>query len=367
MKWGVPQPLRRVVDVCVELFQWWRGEMRDIGQALLRQLPSRKSPELLLRIGAASATLERRAEGAWQVIGTIPAREDGSWPAELPGLATEQRGARTALVFENGEFYFDDIELPLATERHLAPVVRLQLERRLPVPLEQLLTDYQIIARDKRTETLRVRAAVAHRELVEAWRERAAGWGLSPVSAGAAGAGGGLEFNLLKRRRDPLRWTPSPLDLRLMRIAAVGVCACLAVVGAQWIRERSVVNRATAELHARAQKLTAQRTALTTRAAPLLALRQMVAAPSSPELLAQLSAAVPGSAWFNHIDLATPAEGVGAVKLMGTVGSQEEVVATLRTVPGIHDLRTSSAFSGEILGRDRVEFSAEYQPRKGTL
>jgi hypothetical protein len=313
-----------------------------------------------------SATLERRTEGAWQVIGTIPARVDGSWTAELPGLATEQHGTRTALVFENAEFYFDEIELPLAAERHLASVVRLQLERRLPVPLEQLLTDHQVIARDKRGETLRVRTAVAHRERVEQWRDRATSWGLTPVCAGAASAGDGLEFNLLKRRRDPLRWTPSPLDVRLMRIAVVGVFACLAVVGAQWIRERSVVNRETAELHARAQELAAQRTALTTRAAPLLALREMVAAPSSPELLAQLSAAVPGSAWFSHVDLATPAEGVGAVKLMGTVGSQDEVVAKLRALPGIRNLRSSSAFGGEILGRDRVEFSAEYQPRSGT-
>lgn len=367
MKWGLPQPLRRVANACVELVKWWRGEMRETGQALLRQLPNRRSPELLLRIGAASVTLERRAEGAWQVIGTIPACEDGSWAAELPGLSLEQREARTALVFENAEFYFDEIELPLATERHLASAVRLQLERRLPLPLDQLLTDHQVIARDKRGDTLRVRIAVAHRERVEEWRKRAASWRLSPVSASAANADGGIAFNLLKRRRDPLRWTPTPLDLRLMRIAAVGACACLALVGAQWIRERSVVNGRTAELHARAQELTTQRAELSTRAAPLLALRELVALPSSPELLAKLSTAVPTSAWFSHIDLATPVEGPGSVKLIGTVESQEEIISTLRNVAGIRNLRTSSAFSGEILGRDRVEFSAEYRPQGGVL
>jgi len=353
--------LRTQARAAAELFAWWRAELRDICQWLLGQLPSRKSPELMLRVAARGASLEQREAQSWKVIGTVPAREDGSWPDELPGLPPELQGARTAIVLAETELYFDEIELPLATERHLTAVLRLQLERRLPVPLEQLLIDHQILSRDKRREALRVRAAVAHREPVEKLRDNALRWGLVPVSAGVDGADGVLQFNLLRRRRDPIRWSPTPLDRRLLRAATVGAAMLCAVVGVQWARERASVNTQTAGLHAQAQKLAAQRVALVATAAPLLSLRAVAATPAAHELLAKLSVAVPNSAWFAHVDIATPAGAPGTIKLIGTVASEEEIAAALRAVPGLRNLRTTSAFSGELLGRERVEITAEFQ------
>jgi Tfp pilus assembly protein PilN len=146
-----------------------------------------------------------------------------------------------------------------------------------------------------------------------------------------------------------------------MRVAAAGVAVLCGVIGVQWVRERAAVNGDTAELHAQAQKLSAQRVALTTQAAPLQALRAVAVFPDAPQLLAKLSAAVPNSAWFTHIDLATPVNAPGTLKLTGTVASEEEIAAALRAIPGVRNLRTSSAFSGEILGRERVEITAEFQ------
>src|SRR4051812_35438686 len=112
----------------VELFRWWRTEMRGIGQALLRQLPSRRSPQLLLRVGAQSASLEQFTGKAWNVIGAIPRRDDGTWSSELPGLSPELKHARTAITLPPDELYFEDFELPAAAARHLGGVLRLQLE-----------------------------------------------------------------------------------------------------------------------------------------------------------------------------------------------------------------------------------------------
>ena len=362
MKRGASELLRAQLRAAAELYAWWRAELRDVAQLLLRQLPSRKSPVLLLRVGANGASLEQRAAQEWKVIGTLPKRDDGTWPTELPGLPPELQGARTALALPDSELYFDELELPLAAERHLASVLRLQLERRLPVSLDQLLVDHQIIVRDKRRETLRVRTVVAHRETVESLREGAVRWGLTPVSAGVVGADGVVQFNLLRRRRrGPIRWSPTALDRRLLRAAAAGIALLCTVVGVQWMRERATVSDQTAELHAQAQKLMTQRVALTTQVAPLRTLRAIAVTPAAPELLAKLSAAVPNTAWFTHIDLATPADAAGSIKLTGTVASEEEIVTTLRAVPGLRNLRTTSAFSGEILGKNRVEITAEYQ------
>jgi len=362
MKRGVRELLRDQVRAAVELFVWWRAELRDVGQFLLRQLPSRKSPELLLRVLADSATVDQRDGQGWKVIGTVPARDDGSWPAELPGLPPEVRDSRTAIALPESELYFDEIELPLAAERHLASVLRLQLERRLPVPLDVLLIDHQVIARDKRRETLRVRTAVAHRERVESLRESVIRWGLAPVSAGVAGADGIVQFNLLRRRRDPIRWVPTSLDHRLLRYAGAGAAVLIALIGIQWARERATVNRETAELHAQAQKLAAQRAALATQAAPLIAVRAVAAYPAAPELLAKLSIAVPNSAWFSHIDLATPIDAPGVIKLTGSAASTDEIIAALRAMPGVGNVQASSIFNGEILGRAGVEITAEFQP-----
>jgi hypothetical protein len=345
----------------IELFQWWRAEMRDLGRAALRLLPSRRSPQLRLSVGGQSASLEQFSNRQWNVIGTIPRRDDGAWADELPGLGPDMKQARTAVALPAADFYFEDFELPAAVSRHLGAALRLQLERRLPVSLEQLLVDHEVVARDKQRDTLSVRCAVAHRAVVEAWRDRVAGWGLTAVSVGP----GESTLNLLKRRRDPVRWSPSPLDRKLLRVAALGAALCLVLVGVQWFRERSTVNAETLGLHAQATRLEAQRVALTTRAAPLMALRSIAAAPAAPQLLAQLSTAVPTSAWFTHVELAVPADGVGSVKLIGAIPSQEDVVAALRATPGIRNVRTSAAFSGNFLGRDRVEITADYRAAAG--
>ena len=362
MKRGVLSLLRGHAEALRELFEWWRGEMRDLGQALLRQLPSRKSPEVLLRVDATTISVEQREGAGSKVVGTVPVGADGAWPIELPGLPAALRGARTAIALPESELFSCEFELPLAAERHLSAVLGLQLERSLPLPLDQVLTDRQIITRDRQRETLRVRVVVAHRDRVEALRERVLGWGLVPVSAGVIAADGTPQFNLLKRRRDPIRWSPTPLDVRLLKIAGVAASVLVVLIGVQWTRERLTVNSASADLHAQADKIAAARAGVVESARPLLALQSIAASTPAPELLAKLSAAVPASAWFTHVDLTTPVNAPGTIKLTGNVTSQEEVVTALRATPGVRNLKTSSAFNGEILGREHVEFIGEFVP-----
>lgn len=369
MNRGVLSLLRDQARAARELFDWWRGELREIGQVLLRQLPSRKSPQVLLRVGDQTISLEQRVGSQCTVVGTVPRNSDGTWPADLPGLPAELAGARAAIGLPDAELFSSEFAFPQAAERHLSAVLGLQLERSLPMPLDQVLIDRQIIARDRQRETLRVRAVIAHRDHVETLRERVLGWGLIPVSAGLIAADGIPEFNLLRRRRDPIRWSPTPLDRRLLKIAAMGAALFAVLVGIQWTRERITVRSEIADLHVQAGKVASERSAVIARAQPLLALQSIGASPAAPELLAKLSAAVPASAWFSHVDLVTPVDAPGSIKLIGSVVSQEEVVNALRATPGIQNLKTTAAFNGEILGRERVEFSGEFvhMTKKGAL
>src|SRR4051794_19582633 len=116
MNRGATELLRAQLTAAGEIYGWWRAELKELTQFLLRQLPSRKSPELLLRVGGEGASLEQFEAPAWKVVGTLP-KPDGVWPAELPGLPPEFVGARTALALPEADLYFDEIELPLAAER----------------------------------------------------------------------------------------------------------------------------------------------------------------------------------------------------------------------------------------------------------
>jgi hypothetical protein len=311
-----------------------------------------------VRVGAASISVECRDANEWKVVGTVPVAADGSWPAELPGLPPELAGARAAIVLPESELFYCEFELPSAAERQLSSVLQLQLERAMPLPLEQILYDRQIVARDR--ERFTVRAAIAHRERVEQLRDAVARWDLVPVCAGAVTEQGTVLFNFLKRRRDPLRWRPSRQDVWLMRAATAGVGVLALVLAIQWIHERYVVTAESTQLHAQATRLSAERAALIEAAKPLLALQTIAATRDAPALLATLSTTMPLDAWFTHIEIEAHADAPGRLQLMGPVTSREAALTALRAVAGVRNPRASSVFNGEIGGRETVEFNADF-------
>jgi len=355
---ALPAPLRRAFAVVLELALWWWGEMREIGGQLMRLLPSRKSPQVFVRVADAAMSVECREANQWKVVGTVPRLADGSWPAEIPGLPKEWMGARAVLMVPESELFYCEFELPTAAERQLGAVLQLQLERTLPLPLAQVLYDRQVVRRDR--ERLTVRVAVAHRERIEQLRDAVARWPIALVGAGVVNEQGAPLFNFFRKRRDPLRWRPTGQDMLLMRTAAAGVGVMALVVGGLWLRERYVVNDGSAELHAQAAKLEAERETLVTTAKPLQAMQAIAGTRDAPAVLAALSSSMPQGAWFTHIDIVAHVESPGVLKLTGPVTSREEALTALRAIPGVRNLKAISAFNGEIVGPETVEFTADF-------
>lgn len=360
---GGAAKLREATQIAVELFAWWRAELRDLAQWALRQLPSRSTPEVLLRVSGERISVERRAAQSWTPV--LAFTHDAA-VGDLPELPPTLKGARAAIALDDSEFYFDDLQFPVGVVRHLASAVKLQLERLMPVPLTGLLTDHVVAATDRKQGRLRVRVVVAHRQRIEQLRDLAEKLGLTPVSAGAISADHALQFNLLRRRRDPVSWSLTPLDARLAKLAGAAAILLVAVIGSQWALERVQVNDGIGELHAQADKLRATRDRLTMQAEPLIDLTAVSNASSAPGLLATLSSAVPAPTWFSHVELITPAEGAATLQLTGEVTSRDDLVKALSAVPGMRGIEIGSAFSGEILGKDRVELTAQYLRPVGT-
>ena len=345
--------LRGAARNAVELFDWWCAELRDLAQWTLRLLPSRRSPEVLLRVSGDHVSVERREGEGWKPVLAFS-------PTEAPPiLPSDLKGARAAIGLAADEFYFDDFELPLAAARNLVAVLALQLERRLPLPLSAVLSAHEVDSVDKKRGVMKVCVAVAHRDRIEQLRDLAVKLGLNPIAAGPLAAGDSLHFDLLRRRRDPVRWNATSLDVRLLKTAGAAAVLLAAVVGAQWIVERIQVRDEVQELRLQAERLRARRNALTAEAGPLRTLQTLSDASAAPELLALLSSAIPAPSWFSHVSLSMAASGIATLELTGEVISTEQVVQALQAVPGIRDVKTNSAFSGEIL-KERVELTAQY-------
>jgi hypothetical protein len=353
MSQGSAATWRRAARKAVELFKWWCAELRDIGQWVLRVLPSRRSPEILLRVSGNQVSMEQREGESWKPVLTF------ALTAVPPELSQDLKGARTAIGLGAEEFYIDDFELPMAAARNLVAVVDLQLERRLPLPLSTVHSAHEVDSVDKKRGVMSVRVAVAHRDRIEQLRDLAVKLGLNPIAAGLLVDGASLRFNLLRRRRDPVRWSVTTLDVRLLKTAGAAAVLLAVVAGAQWIVERIQVHDEVQELRLQAERLRATQDALTAEAKPLRALQTLSDASAAPELLALLSSAIPAPNWFSHVSLNTPASGIATLELTGEVASTEQVVQALQAVPGIRDVKTSSAFSGEIL-KQHIELTAQY-------
>jgi len=79
---------------------------------------------------------------------------------------------------------------------------------------------------------------------------------------------------------------------------------------------------------------------------------------------------MPQGAWFTHIDIVAHVESPGVLKLTGPVISREEALKALGGIPGVRNLKASSAFNGEIVGPETVEFTADFdaaQPKAEKL
>jgi hypothetical protein len=342
-----------------DIAHWWWGELRGIGLDLIRHLPSRQSPQLFVRAGRETLSIESREGSAWRVVAKVPRASEGNGNNEPPVIPSGYSGSRTAIVLAESDLFFCDFDLPAAAERELDPVLRLQLERALPIPLEQILFDRQVVTRDR--HRLAVRIAVAHRQPVEELRDRIAGWGLKPVCAGPVNEEGTPAFNLLKRKRHSLRWRPSRHDRWLLRAATALVAALALAIGALWIRERALVDAGAAELHAQAARLTIERESVIREARPLLGLQAIARTADVPAMFSALSSSMPSGNWFSHIEIAAGIDEPGRLRLIGAVAAREEALAALRGVPGIRNLEVTSAYSGELGAGESVEISAEFE------
>ena len=339
--------------------RWWVGELAGLLPAALRNSLRAPSARLILDFATNTARVVQCGGGAQRDLGSYPFDPlSAAPPSGLTGASARSKPTTTVLLPAD-EVLAPELTLPVEAEDNLREVLGYEMDRQTPFSVEQVYYDYRIEERLKDLKRIRVRAAVAPRELVDRLVDTAVRWGFAPATVGVGdGAEGqcGEPFNLLPESRRAARRSRRGLN-RLLGASALLLLA--AAVGLPLHRQGMIM-----------QDLQARTDAVRGEAGEVQALRQEIerlnrestqvverklGAPRVIDALNELSRLLPDDTWLQRLELKGTSltlhgESAAASALIGLLeGSDRFHGATFRS-PVVRDPRS---------GRDRFQIVAE--------
>jgi hypothetical protein len=250
-----------------------------------------------------------------------------------------------------------EFRLPPVADRDVAPAVELQLERKLPLPREQLYVDWRI------RETLADRSrlidvVVARRTTVDRVRDSVRAWGWRPVAVGRSEPDGRQRFNLLPAPTRRLSFDIGRRERYLAWSAAALVFIYLAVVIGQALFERGSVRDELRQARTQMSRIDKQRALLVSESQPIAMLHELMSQPSAAEGLVAVSGALPQDSWIYQADIRTLANGVG-VHLEGYTPSSTVLLQALQASGRLEAVELVEATSAGVgSGSERIEMKA---------
>jgi general secretion pathway protein L len=317
---------------------WWAGELSDVLSARARQQQPWRI--MFLRRGRGCEVYAR----AGQRIEMIATPDTGS--AELQAQLARRFGKRkgpagpTVLRLQPSEVVETRIAVPAAAREVMVPILRNQIERLAPWPVEKALFAYEVAGDAGEAGTLAVALTVTGRNVVEGLVAELDELGYPPdiVDCGAD-AGAEPRFNLLPRQSEEAG-RPGWLV-----VAVVGVVVALsliaAVVGAVVMVQKS---RELASLNAKLDELRgksnadgqAEGYARRQRRQALLAAEKR-AQPAMTIMLEALSRALPDDAWLSRIEVSQ-----GSVTLAGSATNAAGLIGPIEASQHFTDVQFSA-------------------------
>jgi len=251
----------------------------------------------------------------------------------------------------------------------MANIVRLYLERELPLPLARFYFTHRELPRAWGEPTVRVQIIITRRDVIDGLLGTAKAWGLRPVVAGVAVGTTGIAGNVLAVQA--ARWRPTTLsvvDRRLLQAGAVLGVLCALTVGVQNWRERVVVSRELAKVSELALSVSGKADALSRRVVPAQALARIVAAGDAADVLAELSERVPRDSWAYELSIDAPHSSVATVKMTGFAVTSAGLLEALQHAPRLTEVTLLNAMpEGPALTRVQVSAKAQTAAIRGTI
>jgi Type IV pilus assembly protein PilM len=354
---------RRIHEEYAALADWWLHEVCEA----VADLQQRRSPGKPHRTTIYLAPTLSKVEQRWR-DGTVRSAEfhsteSGESSAEWREILAQSAadGAPVHVVLSQSGILLRRMRLPAGAEKNLASVIELQLERELPVPRDQVQVDWCIEARNPEQTKLYVLVAAIRRSDIVRLLESVNQWKLRVLSLSVDMGAQRTAFNFAPRRVARVSRRLTRIDRWLMASAAALVVTWAIVVGTQWLRERFVVDAAFKAATVPAQRVEHLRTQLAKRSGPMLELLRLTELPSSAEMLADLTAAIPSDSWLPQLVIQLN-DSDSVIKLTAITPAAVSLVERLESAPHIErvELQSSSA-AGLAAERDRVELSAQWR------
>ena len=308
-----------------QFFNWWREELLGLFPEAVR---------IYLRTGLETPVFQ--SEGKWN---TYALTRDGlTVSGELVSAGGKQAGtlirnANLWLLLGPTESVVRDAVLPLAAEESLDEAVGFELDRLTPLPAEKAWFGYRVTARDEAEKQLRLRLAVAPRELVEARVADLRAGGAHVLGVGLLDefAGGARSLNLLPReQRDRPVLSRQILATRALSGLAA-LMAAAALVYPVWLKRESVgdllprVDKAKAAADV-SSRVAAEIETLAKEHNFLLA-KKLAQTPMA-QLVEELSKQLPDNTWVQQLDV-KPGPKTREVQIAGETGSSSALVEVL--------------------------------------
>jgi general secretion pathway protein L len=346
-----------------QLLRWWGSQLYACGHDLLGILIPKRRQVLKVYWDASRLLFVDENTSDQEPIAEISLVEGkGQLPLDLPDslMAIREQNNRARLYVSPARAYLRQFQLPIGVVPHLDAAIGLQLPKLLPIDPTELLTDFEVTARDSAQKMADIEVVALKKAEVNAAVERLKAWGLRVASIHLGepsearsrfrfGGEGAFGHRLRLHRSDRI----------LAGAAAVLGLACASVAATESLRSHVSLEHAKSVTRAAAAAALAHRQELLARLEPLHALAQLEAAPSATALLADVTMLVPQNTWLTTLEFKDQ-----NLRIVGVSPTSSNVVKLLSGSQLLNEVELRSSTSlGIGTGLDRFEITAQLKAR----
>lgn len=350
----------RASDELNAFVAWWLHELRDTWLAASERVAPARAQHFVVDLTGPRGAIRRQGSSESSIefdCGSLDLPElQQVWPQSAPAAA------RATVLLPESSVLTCELRVPPVAERDVARAVELQLERKLPLPGEQLYVDWRV--RESLPDRSRiVDVLIARRTVIDRMRDGVRAWGWRAVAITSKEPEGRQRFNLLPLPTRRLSFAVGTRERYLSWIAVALVFVYAAVaVGKGWLERSSVRDNL---VHARTQTthIEKQRALLAKEGKPIVLLDEVMRRPSAADGLIAVSTALPHDTWIYQADIRALASGV-SMSLEGYTPSATSLLQGLQSSKRLDQIELIEATSAGVgSGSERVELKARVQGR----
>ncbi len=278
----------------------------------------------------------------------------------LPLASIREQNSRVRLFVSPDQAYVQRLRLPLAVLPHLDSAVALQLPKLLPLETNELLTDFEVSAKDSTENIASIDLAALKKADIIPVLERLGSWGLQVIATHLGQPSESHRFRFAADKAFGHRIKLRRSDRVLIGVAATLGLLCASLAAAESYRSHVSLEHAKKVTRAPASAALIHRQQLLARLEPLSALAQMEAAPSAAALLADVTMLIPQNTWLTTLELKDQ-----HVRIVGVSPNSGNVVKLMSSSLQLNDVELRSSMSvGVGTGLDRFEITAQLKGRE---